>query len=388
MLGEEILRIVDGIHRDKNIDKEIVFKGIESALLGAAKKHYGTEEEVSINIDRESGNITAHEGTRAIEPEELGRIAAQMAKQIIVQKIREAERDVIFGEYESRIGTLVNGTIRRFEGPNWIISLGKVEGIIPRSGQIPSESYRIGERIRAIVTEVKKSGSRVRIALSRTNADFVRALFELEVPEIGEKVVTIKAVAREPGHRTKIAVDSNDSKVDAVGACVGVKGSRIKIIVDEMNGEKIDIVRWSDGPETFIVSALKPAEISAIRLDNERKKAQVIVNEEQLSLAIGRHGQNVRLACELVRWDIDIVTAEEAQEAVEAEEVTTVEAAAVPEEGGEKPEAVDEAAGEESVEAGAAEEEREAPASDEDAGATPAADEAEEDKTDAEQGNS
>jgi len=379
MLGEEILRIVDSIHRDKNIDKEIVFKGIESALLSAARKHYGIEKEISINIERESGNITAYEGTRTIEPEELGRIAAQMAKQIIIQKIREAERDVIFEEYEGRIGTLVNGTIRRFEGPNWIINLGRVEGVIPRSGQIPSESYRVGERIRAIVTEVKKSGSRVRIALSRTSADFVRALFELEVPEIGEKVVTIKVVAREPGHRTKIAVDSNDPKVDAVGACVGVKGSRIKIIVDEMNGEKIDIVRWSDEPETFIVSALKPAEISAIRLDDEKRKAQVIVNEEQLSLAIGRHGQNVRLAGELAGWDIDIMTAEEAQEAVEAEEPSAAGAS----EEGERQEQVEK----EGAPGDEAEEEKKERATGEDEGTRPAAEEAEENKTDTEQGS-
>jgi len=331
MFGEEVLRIVDSIHRDKNIDKEIVFRGIESALLSAARKHFGPSQEISITIDRDTGNVSAYEGSRTILPEELGRIAAQMAKQIIIQKIREAERDVIYAEYSDRMGTLVNGTVQRFEGATLIMNLGRVEGIIPKGEQIPSESYRVGERIRAIISEVRKAGSRVKIVLSRTSPDFVRTLFELEVPEIGERVVQIKGISREAGHRTKIAVHSVDAKVDAVGACVGVRGSRIKIIVDELNGEKIDIVRWSPDPQTYIVSALKPAEISEIELDEEAVRAQVVVEEDQLSLAIGKHGQNVRLASQLVGWEIDIVGIEEEEEHLEEAEEAKAGPAAIEE---------------------------------------------------------
>jgi len=304
----EILRIVDTIHRDKNIDKEIVFRGIEAALLLAARKHYGQEEGLSIEIDRNSGAIRALRNGEPIHPEELGRIAAQIAKQVITQKIREAERDVIFSEYESRIGTIVSGTVQRMEGSSIIVNLGRAEGFLPRHEQIFSENYRIGERIRALILEVEKAGTQVRIILSRTHPDFVRRLFELEVPEISEKVVEIKGLAREPGHRTKIAVASSDAKVDSVGACVGVRGSRIRNIVDKLNGEKIDIVRWSDSVAQFIVNALKPAEVESLQLDEAAKKALVIVGDDQLSLAIGKRGQNVRLASKLTGWEIDVTS--------------------------------------------------------------------------------
>ncbi len=307
----EILRIVDSIHRDRNIDKEIVFRGIEAALLLAAKKHYEQEEGLSIEIDRTSGAIKALKDGEPIHPEELGRIAAQIAKQIITQKIREAERDVIFADYEGRIETLVSGTVQRMEGSSIIINLGRAEGILPRREQVFSENYRIGEPIRALVIEVRKAGTQVRIVLSRTHREFVRRLFELEVPEISENIVQIKGLFREPGHRTKIAVASSDAKVDSVGACVGVRGSRIRNIVDKLNGEKIDIVRWSDSPAQFIVNALKPAEVESVELDEAARKALVIVGDDQLSLAIGKRGQNVRLASKLTGWEIDVTSAAE-----------------------------------------------------------------------------
>ncbi|MFH0962646.1 MAG: transcription termination factor NusA [Planctomycetota bacterium] len=322
-MNGELLRIIDSIHREKSIDKEIVFSGIESALASACKRHFGAEENVEVVVDRETGAITATEGGRAIDPEALGRIAAQTAKQVMIQKIREAERDVIYDEYEKRLGQLINGTVQRFEGRNIIVNLGRTEGILPVSEQIQTESYKVGERIQCVVLEVKKTGPRVRIVLSRTSPDLVRRLFEIEVPEIAERIIGVKAIAREAGHRTKIAVSSIDPRIDCVGACVGVRGTRIKSIVDEVNGEKIDIVRWNDSSEILIMNALKPAEIEKMILDEdiEPRKATVFVREDQLSLAIGKKGQNVRLASKLSKWDIDIVPSEETAPRASAEEV-------------------------------------------------------------------
>jgi len=314
MDSAEILRLVDSLHRDKDIDKEVVFQGIEAALVSAARKHFGISETVRISIDRETGEISAFDGEQPIEPPELGRIAAQTAKQVMIQIIREAERDVIFDEYEKRIHSIVAGTVQRFEGPNMIVNLGRTEGIIPRSEQTANEFYHPGERVRAMVMEVKKLGHRVRIVLTRAHADFVKRLFELEVPEIADGIIQIKGIAREPGHRTKIAVASTDSKVDCVGACVGVRGTRIRNIVDELNGEKIDIIRWNDSLEVFIMNTLKPAEIANIILSPDTQSAVVLVPEDQLSLAIGKKGQNVRLAAKLTGWDLDIMTENELRE--------------------------------------------------------------------------
>ncbi|OOP56868.1 MAG: transcription termination factor NusA [Candidatus Brocadia carolinensis] len=261
---ESLLRLVDSLHRDKEIAKDVVFQGIEAALTTAARKHFKSHEMVSIQIDRNTGEILAKEGDRTIDPSELGRITAQTAKQVIIQKIREAERDVIYDDFISRRGTIVSGTVQRFEGSAIIINLGKTEGTLQRSEQIEGEHYNMNERVRTVVFDVKKIGSRVRILLSRTHPDFVRRLFELEVPEIAENTIEIKALAREPGHRTKISVASSDPNVDCVGACVGVRGSRIKNIVDELNGEKIDIIRWSDEPEVLLPNALKPAEVPGL----------------------------------------------------------------------------------------------------------------------------
>lgn len=323
----ELLRLVDSLHRDKNIDKEVVFRGIEDALASAARKHFISAEPISIKIDRATGEIVAHEKDRRIDPSDLGRISAQTAKQVIIQKIRDAERDAIYEEFMARKGTIVSGTVQRFEGPTMIINLGKVEGFMPRSEQISNEPYRPGERIRTLILDVRKVGTKVKIILSRNHADFVRRLFELEVPEISERIIEIKAVAREAGHRTKIAVDSKDPNVDSVGACVGIRGSRIKNIVDELSGEKIDIVRWSEAPEVLIPNTLKPAEVSSILLSTEERHATVVVPEDQLSLAIGKKGQNVRLAAKLTQWDIDIVTESELQQRISegAEEMQVVQ---------------------------------------------------------------
>jgi len=308
----ELLRLVEGIHREKNIDREVLFESIESALLTAAQKSLGVSEDLQVTIDRETGEIRALDGDRPIDPAHLGRIAAQTAKQVILQKIREAESDVVFEDYEQRKGTLVSGTVARLEGGAAIISLGHVEGILPYGEQMPTEKFRPGDRLRALVLEVRRSGSRVKIILSRTHPQFVRELFKLEVPEINDGTVEIVALAREAGFRTKIAVVSNNPKVDSTGACVGVRGSRIRGIVDELSGEKIDVIRWSDSADVLMRSCLKPAEVSRLVLDAGLNLALAVVPQEQLSLAIGRRGQNVRLASRLTGWDIEIVTPEEA----------------------------------------------------------------------------
>ncbi|MGR3310569.1 MAG: transcription termination factor NusA [Candidatus Brocadiales bacterium] len=327
---EELLRLVDSLHRDKNIDTELIFQGIEAALTSAARRHFVSAETISVKIDRTTGEIIAYEQDRRIDPSELGRISAQTAKQVIIQKIRDAERDAIYEEYAGRKGTIVSGTVQRFEGSTMIINLGRVEGFMPKSEQIANELYHPGERVRAIILDTRKVGSKVKITLSRNHQDFVRKLFELEVPEIGDDIIEVKALAREAGYRTKIAVNSKDANVDSVGACVGVRGSRIKNIVDELGGEKIDIVRWSEAPEDLIPNTLKPAEVSCILLATEERHVTVVVPEDQLSLAIGKKGQNVRLAAKLTQWDIDIVTEAELQQRI-AEGTEELEAAKVSE---------------------------------------------------------
>lgn len=304
----ELLRLVDTLRRERDIDAEVVFLGIEAALLSAARKHFGASEEVVVEINRETGDIRAYDEGREIDPAALGRIAAQTAKQVMIQKIREAECDAIVEDYNERLGSVASGTVHRFEGPNIVVSLGRTEGFLPRSEQIPSETYHVGERIRALIVDVRSLGTKVKVVLSRTRAEFVHRLFEIEVPEVADDLIRIEGIAREPGHRTKVAVQSLDAKVDAVGACVGIQGSRIRGIVDELNGEKIDIVRWSDLPDVLIANTLKPAEIDEIVLVPDTNRAVVLVAEDQLSLAIGKKGQNVRLASKLTGWDIDIKT--------------------------------------------------------------------------------
>lgn len=307
MKPQEILRLVDYLHRDKDIDKEIIFESIETALLTAARKKYGIERELTVVIDRETGDVTAtDEYGDELDLTEFGRIAAQTAKQVIIQRLREEERNVIYDDFEKRKDDIVVGTILRYEGPNLIVNLGKTEGYLPKKEQVREERYQVGDRIRAYVKEVKKVGSKVRIILTRTHPDFIRRLFELEVPEIGQEVITINEIVREPGYRTKLAVSSSNPRVDCVGACVGVRGTRIKNIIDELSGEKIDIIRWDENPEQLIKNALKPAEVYEVHLNDESHRAIALVPNNQLSLAIGKRGLNVRLASRLAGWEIDI----------------------------------------------------------------------------------
>ncbi len=318
MNATEVLRIVDAIHRDKNIDKEIVFEGIEAALVSAAKKHYGEDANIEVSIDRQSGAIQATKDGELLDSEEtVGRIGAQTAKQVMIQKIREAERDALYDEYNELVGHMVSGVIQRYEGGAATVTLSNVEAILPRGEQIPGETHHVNERVRTTVFEVRKSGSRVKVILSRARPHLVQRLFEQEIPEIADGVIEIRAMSREPGYRSKVAVSSSDPRVDCVGACVGVRGNRIKNIVDELAGERIDIVRWDDNLEVLIPNALQPAEVEQVILCKMLGRAIVLVREDQLSLAIGRRGQNVRLASKLSGWDIEIMTQDELAESID-----------------------------------------------------------------------
>ncbi|MCA9113898.1 MAG: transcription termination factor NusA [Planctomycetaceae bacterium] len=313
MNSSEILRIVDAIHRDKNISSEIVFEGIEQAILTAARRHFGENAELVVDIDRESGEPSVSADGEPLTPEEigeLGRIAAQTAKQVIIQKIREAERDALFDEFSAIRSHLVTGTVSRVEGSICLVNLGKVEAMLPRSEQIPGEYHRVNERVRAIVLDVRKAGSRVKVILSRCHPDLVRRLFEVEIPEVAEQVIEVRSLAREAGYRSKVAVSCFDSKIDCVGACVGVRGQRIRGVIDELAGERIDIVRWNDSLQVLVPNALQPAEVEDVILCPMLGKVIVLVRDDQLSLAIGKKGQNVRLASKLVGWDIQVMTQE------------------------------------------------------------------------------
>lgn len=318
MDGKEVLRIVDAIQRDKSIDKEVVFSGIEQAILSAARRHFGEDHELTVSIDRESGEPTvycdAEKLAQDVLGEILGRVAAQTAKQVMIQKIREAERDTVFDEYLEMQHQSVSGTVTRVEGGAVLINLGKIEGILPRGEQIPGESFRVGDRVRAIVLDVRKAGSRVKIILSRTHPDMVRRLFELEIPEVSDRIIDVRSLAREAGYRSKVAVSCMDSSIDCVGACVGMRGARIKNIVDELAGERIDIVRWNDSLQVLVPNSLQPAEVEDVILCPMLGRVIVLVRDDQLPLAIGRKGQNVRLASKLVGWDIEVMTQNELDE--------------------------------------------------------------------------
>lgn len=317
MNATELLRIVDSMHRDKNIDPEVVFQAVEAALVTAARKHYGEETNIEVKINRESGTIEAIRNGELMDPELIGRIGAQTAKQVVIQKIREAERDSLLEEFEVQIGQLVGGVVQRNEGGATLVSLGNVEAILPKSEQIPGETHHPNERVRAVICEVKPQGSRVKVVLSRTRPQLVQRLFEQEIPEIADGVISVNALAREPGYRSKVAVSSTDQRIDCVGACVGVRGNRIKNIVDELAGERIDIVRWSDDPQVLIPNALQPAAVEQVLLCDMIGRAIVLVKEDQLSLAIGKRGQNVRLASKLCGWDIEIMTGEELEQQID-----------------------------------------------------------------------
>ena len=315
MNPEDLLRMIDVLNREKDIPPDTLFAGLEEAIAVAVRKRLGVGEDLVVSIDRTTGEIGVEddEGEYEFELSELGRIAAQACKQTFIQKVREAERDVLYDEYETRVGSLINGTVQRFDNDNLVINLGRTEAYLPREERVRGETFSPGDRIRGIVLEVRKDGPRVRIIVSRRHPDMVRRLFDLEVPEIADEIIQIKRVVREPGYRTKMAVISQDPKIDCIGACVGVRGSRIKAVIDELRGERIDIIRWSDSLETLVMNGLKPATIHLdhIYSDIENRAVVVVVDEDQQSLAIGKKGQNVRLASRLCGWDIDIKTREE-----------------------------------------------------------------------------
>ena len=347
----ELLQIADAVAREKAIDRKIVLGAMEDAIAKAARSRYGSETEVRAEIDPKSGElhlsrhmlvvdavenpsfqISLEEARRRhpaaqigdtiadpLPPLEYGRIAAQSAKQVIVQKVREAERDRQYEEYKDRIGDIVNGIVKRVEYGNVVVDLGRGEAIVRRDEMLPREVFRNGDRIRAYIYDVRREQRGPQIFLSRTHPQFMAKLFAQEVPEIYDGIVEVKAVARDPGSRAKIAVVSRDSSVDPVGACVGMRGSRVQAVVNELQGEKIDIIPWSQDIATFVVNALAPAEVAKVVLDEERERIEVVVPDQQLSLAIGRRGQNVRLASQLTGWDIDILTEQEESERRQAE---------------------------------------------------------------------
>jgi N utilization substance protein A len=329
-MNRETLQILDSIARERNIDRELLIQDLEQAMVSAARKHFNSldTEEFGCQIDRLSGAITLwreDEDTgekHAVDLKAMGRIPAQTAKQVMIQKFREDERNALLEEFGKRQGELVTGTAARYEGGALIVQIDRTEGFMPRSEQIPGEQFQPGDRVRCLILDVRDSINQVKVVLSRAHPDFIRKLFEAEVPEVAERVIEIKAMSREPGFRTKLAVSSVDSKVDPVGACVGVRGSRIRNIVDELGGEKIDIVRWNESSQVLIANALKPAEVEEVSLCLELGRGTIIVREDQLSLAIGRRGQNVRLAARLTGWDIDILTPAEFDKGLAAIEET------------------------------------------------------------------
>lgn len=314
MNPQDILRYVDSLHREKNIDQEIVFSAIEAALQTAAKRQYGEDSDIVVSLDRKTGQIRAFMGGEPLGDDQIGRIGAQTAKQVIIQKVKEAERDALMVEYRELIGQIVNGVIGRSDGGVATVQLGNVEAILPRSEQIPGETLHANERVRAVVFEVRASGNRVRVVLSRTRPQFVQRLFEQEIPELTEEVIAIESISREPGYRSKVAVSSVDSQIDPIAVCVGFRGSRIKAVREELAGEHIDVVRYSTDPQVLIPNALQPAAVEQVLLCDLIGRAIVLVQEDQLSLAIGRRGQNVRLASKLCGWDIEIMTSAELEE--------------------------------------------------------------------------
>ncbi len=305
-MNSELLSVLDYMEREKGIKKNIIVSAIESALLSAARKRFGENEELNVTIDTATGEIDVLRQGKKIKSDEFGRIAAQTARQIITQKIREAEREVVFNDYQAKVGDITNGIVHRFEKGNIIVDLGKTEAVLSCKEILPNEEFNQGSRVRAFIQEVKKTNKGPQIILSRINSGFVKRLFELEVPEIYEGIVEIKSISRLAGERTKVAVYSKDDKIDCVGACVGVRGSRIKNIVSELHGEKVDIVRYSEDIKEYVKAAMSPAKISHVELHSEEKKMDIDVDDDQLSLAIGKKGQNVRLASKLIGWSINI----------------------------------------------------------------------------------
>lgn len=307
-MNGELLTALERIEREKGISKEILFEAIESALASAARKVIDdpelSKEDIEVRIDKETGEIRVFSEDEEIENERFGRIAAQTAKQVIIQKIREAERDVISGKYLKKVGSIISGSVHRFEKGNIVVELDDAEAIVPKQEQIPREKFRQGELIRAYLVKVERGNSGPEIILSRTASGFVKKLFELEVPEIAQGIVEIKGIAREAGERTKMAVCSKDDKIDPVGACVGMRGSRVRDIVKELHGERIDIVHWDEDIREYLPAAVNPAEISRMLIDRENKRVTLTVPKDQLSLLIGKKGRNIRLASKLLGWEL------------------------------------------------------------------------------------
>ncbi len=327
-MNGELLAVLEHIERERGIDKNILIQAVEQALVSAVRKVVDVLPgvEVRVEVNPETGKIRAFAGKEEVRSDNFGRIAAQTAKQVIIQKIREAEKDVIYNEFQAKTGEIVSGAVYRFEKNNIIVDLlGKAEGFLPQREQCPNEKFKLGDRIKAYVIEAKRQAKGPQIILSRSHPNFVRKLFELEVPEIYEGIVEIKAVSRQAGERTKIAVFSKDEKVDCLGACVGMRGQRVKNIVNELHGEKIDIVRYKEDIKDYVSESLSPAKISMIKLDRDKLRAEVVVDDDQLSLCIGKHGQNVRLASRLVGWELDIRTKEMLEKAKEQEPPVQVE---------------------------------------------------------------
>ena len=321
-MDSELLGILEQLERDKGIERDVLVKAVEAAVASAARKLWTVDknEEIRAVLDLKTGKLTAYAGDQEIRSSEFGRIAAQTAKQVVVQKIREAEKDVVFAEYREKIGEIISGNVYRFDKGHIVVDLGNAEAFMPRREQSPKEEFRQGDRIRAYVLDVTREGKGARIILSRAHPNFVKRLFQMEVPEIYDGIVEIKSISRDVGERTKIAVYSKDEKVDCVGACVGMRGARVKNIVSELQGEKLDIVRYSEDIKEYIQAALAPAEISQIQLDYEDKKANIIVADDQLSLAIGKRGQNVRLASQLVGWELDLFSFEQWRQLEESQD--------------------------------------------------------------------
>ncbi len=346
MARPELVQVADTVARDKNIDREEVFIAMEQAIQKAGRSKYGHEKDIRAAIDRKNGEIRLARYVTVVEtvedentqttldkalkknpgikvgeaiidplpPIDFGRIAAQTAKQVIVQKVRDSERARQYSEYKDRVNEVVNGLVKRVEFGNVVVDLGRAEGMLRRDDLIPREHFKNGDRVRALIASVRQEARGPQIFLSRTAPDFMKALFTQEVPEIYDGIIEIRSVARDPGSRAKIAVISNDSSIDPVGACVGMRGSRVQAVVAELQGEKIDIINWNQDPATFVVNALAPAEVSKVVLDEDAGRIEVVVPDDQLSLAIGRRGQNVRLASQLSGWSIDILTEAEESE--------------------------------------------------------------------------
>lgn len=355
-MGFEIIQALKQIAREKDVDEELIIETLVAGLVSAARKKYGQESNIVVDVDQEAGNITVHrvrsvveaveneelevslEEAREVEPGieagvelrveiplvDFGRNAIQAAKQVVIQRVREAERDRVFGEFEDRIGEIVTGGVQQIDRGNIIVNIGRTEAILLQREQIPREQFRQGNSIKAYIIDVSKTSKGPPVMLSRNNPEFLKKLFEVEVPEIKEGVVEIKAVARDPGSRSKIAVHSNDDKVDAVGACVGMKGSRVQSVVRELGGERIDVVLWSDDSIEFVTRALSPAQVVLAEMGADEVKVTVVVEDDQLSLAIGRGGQNARLAARLTNLKIDLINESQYAERLEFQETPGV----------------------------------------------------------------